>query len=180
MPKYEELVAWAGAGHVVRADPDAVAGWRIPERQKALLVTTGIPVVDSLIGTACFQEEPEPQLRTRDGRLLYRLTQNAHGSRSPALTWAFGVDPDSGAVYYVLPDGEAWFANSSIELWLRTLHHYGLHVSRSAVLNDPHGDESAAVAELGRLAVQLKAIDPPAFDGVVGYIWVEFLERWLW
>ncbi len=30
------------------------------------------------------------------------------------------------------------------------------------------------------LAGELKKIDPPAFDGYNGFIWAEFLDRWLW
>ncbi|WP_262985449.1 hypothetical protein [Streptomyces antnestii] len=42
-------------------------------------------------------------------------------------------------------------------------------MSRSEILNDPdeHEDEP-------------KRIDPPAFDGYIGFIWTEFLDRWLW
>ncbi|XIJ58423.1 SUKH-4 family immunity protein [Kitasatospora hibisci] len=88
-----------------------------------------------------------------------------------------GVEPGRGTVYYVLPGGEAWFANSSIHLWLQSLHHYGLRVSQSDILSDPDDQEEEALAELGLLAEELKMIDPPAFDG---YIWAEFLDRWLW
>jgi hypothetical protein len=98
----------------------------------------------------------------------------------PSLQWPFGVEPDTGTVYYVLPQGEARFANSSIDLWLRTLHHYGLHVSESEILSDPDDREDEALAELSMLADELKKIDPPAFDGYGGYIWAEFLDRWLW
>ena len=41
------------------------------------------------------------------------------------MTWSFGAEPETGIVYYVLPDGQAWFGNSSIDHWLRTLHHDG-------------------------------------------------------
>ncbi|MET7682317.1 hypothetical protein [Streptomyces sp. NPDC005423] len=47
------------------------------------------------------------------------------------LEWSFGVEPGTRTVHYILPQDEARFANSSIDLWLRTLHHYGLHVSES-------------------------------------------------
>ncbi|WP_374200287.1 hypothetical protein [Streptomyces sp. AC555_RSS877] len=61
---------------------------------------------------------------------------------------SFGVEPGTGTVHYVLPQGEAWFANSSIDLWLQTLHHYGLHVSESEILSDPDDREDEALAEL--------------------------------
>ncbi|AKN75673.1 hypothetical protein QR97_31435 [Streptomyces sp. PBH53] len=96
------------------------------------------------------------------------------------MEWSFGVEPGTGTVHYVLPQGEAWFANSSIGLWLRTLHHYGLRVSESEILSDPDDREDEALAELSMLAGELKKIDPPAFDGYHGFIWAEFLDRWLW
>ncbi|WP_328430271.1 SUKH-4 family immunity protein [Streptomyces sp. NBC_00443] len=98
----------------------------------------------------------------------------------PGLQWSFNVEPGTGTVYYVLPQGEAWFANSSIDLWLRTLHHYGLHVDESEILSDPDDREDEALAELSLLADELKKIDAPAFDGCDGFIWAEFLDRWLW
>lgn len=67
----------------------------------------------------------------------------------PDLLWTFGAEPLTGTVYYVLPDGEAWFANSSISLWL-PLHHYGRHVSQSETLNDPDEHEDEVIAELSR------------------------------
>jgi hypothetical protein len=63
---------------------------------------------------------------------------------------------------------------------LRTLHHYGLHVSESEILSDPDDREDEALAELSTLADELKKIDPPAFDGYNGFIRAEFLDRWLW
>ncbi|MCG8969040.1 SUKH-4 family immunity protein [Streptomyces sp. CL12-4] len=171
MTTYDELTAWAGAGNVTRADPAVVSGWRIAEDQKALLVDVGIPVVDQLIEYVAFQAEAEPTLRTSVGGSPYCLTQKHHGGVVTSLQWSFGVEPGTGRVYYVLLDGEAWFANSSIGLWLRALHHYGLRVSESEVLHDPDDCEEEALAELRVLADELKKIDPAAFDGYVGFIW---------
>lgn len=180
MTTHDELTAWAGVENVTKADPSIVAGWQIPEDQKALLIDVGIPIVDQLIEYVSLQAEPEPALQTTSRGLLYRLTQNHHGNLVPGLQWSFGVEPGTGTVYYVLPEGEAWFANSSIHLWLQSLHHYGLRVSQSDILSDPDGQEEEALAELGLLADELKKINPPAFDGYIGYIWAEFLDRWLW
>ncbi|WP_406193227.1 hypothetical protein OH807_02375 [Kitasatospora sp. NBC_01560] len=56
-----------------------------------------------------------------------------------------------------------------------------LHLVASArILSDPDGHEDEARAELSLLAEELKKIDPPAFDGCTGFIWAEFLDRWLW
>lgn len=180
MTTFDELTAWAGTGNVTRADSAVVSGWQIPEDQKALLVDVGIPVVDQLIEYVSFQVEAAPALQTSDGGSLYRLTRNHHGDLVPGMEWSFGVKPGTGTVHYVLPQGEAWFANSSIDLWLRTLHHYGLHVSESEILSDPDDREDEALAELSMLADGLKKIDPPAFDGYNGFVWAEFLDRWLW
>lgn len=180
MLTYEDLTAWAGAEHVFRADATNLAGWNIPEHQKALLVHVGVPIVDQLIEHVVFQTEPAPALQTTSGSVLYQVSRNRHGDLVPGLEWAFGVEPHTGRVYYVLPDGEAWFANSSIDLWLRTLHHYGRHVAQSPILSDPDEHEDEAQAELRAIAEELKEIDPPAFEGYLGFIWAEFLERWLW
>ncbi|MFI6698959.1 SUKH-4 family immunity protein [Streptomyces sp. NPDC050509] len=137
MLTYEDMTAWAGAEYVTRADPADLDGWRIPERQKALLVNIGVPIVDQLIEYVTFQTDPNPALQTASCTVLYQLSRNHHGDLVPGLQWAFGVEPDTGKVYYVLPDGEAWFANSSIDVWLQTLHHYGRRVSQSPILNDP-------------------------------------------
>ncbi|MFI7129523.1 SUKH-4 family immunity protein [Nonomuraea sp. NPDC050153] len=180
MPTYEDLAAWAGAERVSRADPDVMAGWRIPEEHKWPLVNIGVPVVDRLIEYVDFQTDPDPELLTTSGHRLYRLTRNHHGDTVAGLQWAFGAEPLTGRVHYVLPGGEAWVANSTIDLWLRTLHHYGLHVSRSPILNDADENEDEALVELAELAQELKEIDPPAFEGHLGFIWPEFLDRWLW
>jgi hypothetical protein len=177
---FDDLAARAGAEHVTRADPATVAGWQIPENQKLILISTGVPAVDQLIEYTDFQTEPGPVLQTSSDTPLYRLTRNHHHGIRPGLQWAFGAEPHTGKVFYVLPDGEAWFANSTIGLWLRTLHHYGLRVSQSAILSDPDRDEDQALAELRELAAELKKIDPPAFADDLGFIWPEFLERWLW
>ncbi|MFL5993099.1 MAG: SUKH-4 family immunity protein [Streptomyces sp.] len=180
MTTYDELTAWAGAENVKKADPDIVAGWQIPEVQKALLIDVGIPIVDQLIEYVSLQSEAEPALQTTSRGPLYRLPQNHHGGLVPDLEWSFGVEPGTGTVYYVLPRDEAWFANSSISLWLQSLHHYGLRVTESDILSDPDDREDEALAELSLLADELRKIDPPAFDGYIGFIWAEFLDRWLW
>src|SRR5215213_4584736 len=137
MLAYEDLVAWAGDGNVTRADAAAVAGWRIPEGQKAVLVDVGVPLVDRLVERVAYQTDPEPLLETASGKRLYQLTHERHGDEVYGLRWAFGVEPETGKVYHVLPNGESWFTNSSIDRWLLTLHHYSLHVGRSPVLTDP-------------------------------------------
>ncbi|MFD9223519.1 SUKH-4 family immunity protein [Streptomyces sp. NPDC060064] len=188
MVTFDQLVAWAGADNVTRADPEAGSGWRISEDMKALLVEVGVPAVARLIEQVVFQSESEPALNTASGSPLYRLTLDCGGDGPTEQPSSFGVDPETGAVFYVMPPGDAWFANSSIDLWLRTLHHYGQHVSESELLAEPAGpeeylseeDEERALAELARIGQELKRIDPAAFDGYTGFVWPELLDRWLY
>ncbi|MFD0532166.1 SUKH-4 family immunity protein [Kitasatospora arboriphila] len=77
-------------------------------------------------------------------------------------------------------DGEARFANGSVERWLLSLHHFGRHLSRSRVLDDPFEDEDAALDELKALADDLREIDPAAFEGYEDFTWLAILDRWLW
>lgn len=185
MLTHEQLVSWAGADNVGRADPVVVAKWLIPDGQKAMLVDVGVPVAHELIEYPALQLEAAPQLATNDGRRLYQLTANHHGNLVPGLLWAFGVEPRTGTVYYVLPGGEPWFANSSVELWLMCLHHYGLSLAQSKILETGDAleeqEEGAAVACFHRLAAEVKEIDPDAFDGPSSHlIWPEILELWYW
>ncbi|MFB6857712.1 hypothetical protein ACFCWV_35290 [Streptomyces sp. NPDC056341] len=88
-----------------------------------------------------------------------------HGRSAP--------NPARGGSTTSSPAGEAWFANFSIDLWLRTLHHYGLHVRGSEILSDPDDREVEALAELILLADEFKRIDSSAFDGYNGFIWAD-------
>lgn len=178
-PTFTDLAAWAGPDHVTRAQAATIAAWRISDADKVILTTVGIPIVDPLIDYADIQTEPEPQLPTNDGCLLYRLTRNHHGDNS--LTWSFGIEPQTGTVYYVMPDAEACLANSSIRHWISALHHYGRYVADSSMLSSPDDyDEDDVLAELRTLAQELEVIDPAAFAGYHGVFWAEFLDRWLW
>ncbi|MGI5171194.1 SUKH-4 family immunity protein [Spirillospora sp. CA-253888] len=186
MATYDQLTEWAGLGHVVRAGRDDVAGWRIPDFMKAQLVEVGIPVAPRLIERVVMQSDADPALLTSRGP-LYRLTEQADPDVQTERS-SFGVEPETGAVYFVMPDGEAWFANSGVGVWLDALHHYGSRVTASAVLSEPDGpeedlseeEEERALAELNRLAEELKEIDPVSFSGFEGYLWPEFLDRWLY
>lgn len=186
MATYDQLTEWAGLGHVTRAERDVVAGWRIPDFMKAQLVEVGIPVAPRLIERVVMQSEAEPALLTSRGP-LYRLTELADID-DQAERSSFGVEPDTGTVYLVMPDGEAWFANSSVGEWLNVLHCYGSRVNASELLREPdgpeeyfsEGEEERALAELDRLAEELKEIDPAAFHGYEGFLWPGLLDRWLY
>ncbi|MFB7275597.1 SUKH-4 family immunity protein [Streptomyces hydrogenans] len=186
MVTYDQLTEWAGRGHVMRAERDVVAGWRIADSAKAQLVEVGIPVASRLIERVVVQSEADPVLLTSRGP-IYRLTEQADPD-DQAERSSFGVEPETGAVYFVMPDGEAWFANSGVAVWLDVLHRYGSRVTFSELLGDPEGpeeylseeEEERAFAELNRLAEELKEIDPAAFNGYEGFLWPGLLDRWLY
>ncbi|MEU4149390.1 SUKH-4 family immunity protein [Streptomyces sp. NPDC026659] len=184
MATYDQLTEWAGPGHVVRAERRVVGGWRIPDFMKARLVEVGIPVTPRLIERVVMQSEADPVLLTDRGP-LYLLTTDDDGAAERA---SFGVEPETGAVYFVMPGGAARFANSGVGVWLETLHCYGARVTASELLGEPEGpeehfseeEEERAFAELERLAEKLKEIDPAAFDGYEGLLWPALLDRWLY
>ena len=186
MATYDQLAEWAGLGHVARASREVVASWRIPDAMKAQLVEVGIPVTPRLIERVVTQSGADPGLLTSRGP-LYRLTEQAD-PYEPAHLSSFGAEPGTGAVYFVKPDGEAWFANSSIDAWLDALHRYGSRVTASELLSEPDGpeeylsdeQEEQALTELTRLAEELKEADPAAFKGYQGFLWPAHLDRWLY
>ncbi|MFI9121330.1 SUKH-4 family immunity protein [Streptomyces bikiniensis] len=186
MATYDQLTEWAGLGHVTRAGQNVVAGWRIPGFTKAQLVEVGIPLAPPLIERVVMQSEAEPVLLTSRGP-LYRLTERADPD-DQAERSSFGVEPETGAVCFVTPDGEAWFVNSGVGVWLDVLHHYGSRVTAPELLSEPDGPEEylsdegeeRAFAELNRLAEELEEIDPTAFNGYEGFLWRGLLDRWLY
>lgn len=185
MPTYDDLVSWAGVENVTRTEPATVARWQVPERDTLLLAEVGVPTAPHLVEYADIQTEQAPQLATSDGRVLYQLTANHEGNLVPGLLWAFGVEPNTGTVYYVMPDGEPWYANASIGLWLECLHHYGRSVHESNIYERGNEmeeqEEGSALAYFHRLAAEVKQIDPSAFAGNSSHlIWPEILELWYW
>ncbi|MFH9613983.1 hypothetical protein ACH4MM_09650 [Streptomyces pratensis] len=62
------------------------------------------------------QSEADPVLPTSRG-LIYRLTEQLDPYEATGRS-SFGVEPETGVVYLVMPDGEAWFANSGVDVWL--------------------------------------------------------------
>ncbi|MFJ3229347.1 SUKH-4 family immunity protein [Streptomyces sp. NPDC086783] len=113
MPMYDQLTEWAGLGQVARAGQDVVAGWRIPGSMKVQLVEVGVPLAPRLIERVVMQSEAKPVLLTSRGP-LYRLTEQAD-TDDQAERSSFGVEPVTGAVYFVMLDREAWFANSGVD-----------------------------------------------------------------
>src|SRR5688572_3357363 len=80
----------------------------------------GHSVAARLIERVVIQSETEPGLLTTRGP-LYRLTEQADPDE-PADRSSCGVEPETGTVYYVMPDGEAWSGDSSVDVWLDVLH----------------------------------------------------------
>jgi hypothetical protein len=117
MATYDQLTEWAGLGHVTRAGRDLVADWRIPGFMQEQLVEVGIPVAPRLIERVVMQSDAEPVLPTSRGP-LNRLTEQADPDDQTERS-SFGVEPETGAVYFVMPDGAAWFADSGVDVWLR-------------------------------------------------------------
>ncbi|MGW5569297.1 SUKH-4 family immunity protein [Streptomyces tendae] len=153
---------------------------------KTQLVEVGIPVAPRLIERVAMQSEADPVLHTSQGP-LYRLTEDTDPYR-PTERSRFGLEPETGAVYFVMPDREAWFANSGVGVWLDALHLYGSCVTASELLGEPDGseeylsedEEERTFAELNRLAEELKEIDPAAFNGYERFLWPAHLDRWLY
>ncbi|MEU0634123.1 SUKH-4 family immunity protein [Streptomyces sp. NPDC005989] len=176
---HQDLLNWATEVHIERAGLHIVAGWDIPANHKAMLVEVGIPRCD-LVDRAAYQPGTAPALTPLNGPALYRLTvADQDSTTAPGLS--FGAQPGTGAVYCMLNAEEAWFTNSSIPLWLQSLHLYGERANHCDLLIDPDThDEEAVRAELQRLADDIKELDPPAFAGYLGFIWPEYLDRWLY
>ncbi|MFI7430388.1 SUKH-4 family immunity protein [Micromonospora sp. NPDC049836] len=168
-PTCEAVTARAGAGRLVRATELDVATWRLPEPQKAALVSAGVPLVDDLVSAVAFHAEP-----TR-----YRLAS------SDELDWVYGAAPGTGEVRAWSSDGSSWFVNSTINHWLCSLHLVGSWLTSSTVIDRWDEDlpaEEEALAELAALLERIRVLDPPAFgDGDhATHFWPAVLDRWLY
>ncbi|MEH0830083.1 MULTISPECIES: SUKH-4 family immunity protein [unclassified Micromonospora] len=117
-PAFEAVMAWAGTGRVVRATELDVATWRLPEPQKAALVSCGVPLIDDLVSAVSFHVEPT----------MYRL------ANSDDLDWVYGAAPGTGEVQAWSSDGSTWFVNSTITHWLCSLHMVGSWLTSSTVI----------------------------------------------
>ncbi|MEV6260088.1 SUKH-4 family immunity protein [Streptomyces sp. NPDC051784] len=139
MATFDQLTEWACPRRVTRASPDVVAARRIPDRAKAQLVEVGIPATPRLIERVVMRSGTEPALFTSRGP-LYRLTQQADPDDQDERS-SFGVAPGTGAVYFVTPNGEAWFTDSGVGVWLDVLDRYGSLITAAELLGEPDGAE---------------------------------------
>ncbi|GAA2551882.1 hypothetical protein GCM10010435_22590 [Winogradskya consettensis] len=153
---------------VVRASEADVAGWLLPEADRAALISDGVPLIEGLVDRVSFSTGPG----------AYRLASGPDGP-------AYGATAETGEVFELLPEGRGVLINSSITLWLRSLHLVGNHMATSTALD--HWDESGeyedqALAELAGLLDLIRAFDPPAFgDGDhETHFWPAVLDRWLY
>ncbi|GAA2534748.1 SUKH-4 family immunity protein [Winogradskya humida] len=153
---------------VVRASKADVAGWLLPEPDRTALITVGVPLIEGLVDGVSFTTEPG----------AYRLASETGGL-------AYGAVAETGHVIELPPHGDERFINSSVTLWLRSLHLVGNHLATSTALD--HWDESGeyedqALAELAGLLNQIRVFDPPAFgDGDhETHFWPAVLDRWLY
>ncbi|WP_203694047.1 SUKH-4 family immunity protein [Catellatospora coxensis] len=171
-PTFDELSSWAGPQRVVRATAAGLASWRLPAEQVDALVSSGVPVLDSIV---------EDVVLRREAR-WYRLAQT-----SPTTSdWFFTAEPDSGRVFqrYDGNDG-ARLVNSSINHWLCSLHWLGSLLATSHAI--AHWDESgeleeAAQGEMEQLRDRIGRLDPPAVAGGRHdrLFWPAVLDRWLY
>lgn len=172
-PAFDAVTSWAGAGRVVRAVESDVATWRLPEPQKAALVSCGVPLIDDLVDAVSFDAEPTMYWLARiDDDVL-------------DVAWKYGAVPGRGEVLQVgSSDGSARFVNSTVNHWLCSLHLVGSRLTGSPVIGHWDEDERAeeeALAELAGLSEQIRALDPPAFGNGdhETHLWPAVPDRWL-
>lgn len=152
-----------------------MAAWRIPQPAKAALTSSGIPLLDEVVGSVSFHAAP-----TR-----YRLALDPGGEPTDPA-WEFGAVPVTGEVRLWSPGGheDSSFVNSSISQWLCSLHLVGSRFAESDLFD--RWDESAeaeerALAALADLLGRIEAVDPAAIaDGDhERQFWPGLLDRWL-
>ncbi|MEV6299099.1 SUKH-4 family immunity protein [Actinoplanes sp. NPDC051861] len=173
-PTTAELESWAGTGRVLRATEAEVAAWLLPGTAKAVLISSGVPLVDDFVSEVSFGAAP----------MMYRLGRDA----GPAdMTLEYGAVPETGEVRLWSPGGhgESSFVNSSITQWLCSLHMVGTWLTESAVIDswdESDEAEEQAHAELAELLRRIEAVDPEAIaDGDhERQFWPGVLDRWLY
>ncbi|WP_376980451.1 SUKH-4 family immunity protein [Cryptosporangium minutisporangium] len=174
-PQFGEFEAWAGAGRVVRATKAELATWRLPEPQKAALISSGVPMFDELVHGVSFRAAPTMY------RLAYFDDQDVHYR----VTWDYGAVPETGEVREWPPSRPGRFVNSTVNHWLCSLQLVGSWFAHSRVINRWDEDaeaEDQALAEIDDLLDRIKAVDPAAIgDGShETQFWPAVLGRWLY
>ena len=171
-PAFAALEAWAGTGRVVRADESGLADWNLPKRHKAMLVTSGVPLLDGVVDAVSFTPQSG----------MYRLA--AYGDDDTSI---FAAQQDTGRVLELAASGDTRLVNSSVAHWLCSLHLVGARLSASTAIrcwDEDDAKEQQAIAELAELLDRIARLDPPAYgDGDGDHrtcFWPAVLDRWLY
>jgi hypothetical protein len=173
-PSSATLEAWAGAGRVVHAAESGISAWRLPEPQKAALVSCGVPLLDGVVDVVSFEAGP-------DG---YRLAGCGPDPSRPDSVYA--AERETGQVLELTASGDVRFVNSSINHWLCSLDLVGTRMADSTAIrqwDDDETTEEAALAELADLVKRIARLDPRAHgdDGDHRtHFWPAVLDRWLY
>lgn len=101
----DQLTSWKSPGRVTRLRREDVAGRPISDAMKGQLAQAGIPVTPRPTEHVTALAEDDPSLFASGGP-LHRLTEQT-APDAPAERPSFGVEPETGTVHFVLPDGEA-------------------------------------------------------------------------
>lgn len=171
-PTFTALEAWAGAGRVIRADESELTAWPFPEQHKAILVSSGVPLLEGVIDTVSFTTTSD----------MYRLA--GYGDDRCGST--FTVQQGTGRILELPTAGSPRLVNSSIAHWLCSLHLVGRWLTGSTAIRcwtEDEAMEQRALTELADLLKQITRLDPPA-HGHSGdhrtHFWPAVLDRWLY
>jgi hypothetical protein len=81
-----------------------VAAWRLPEQQKAALVSCGVPLLEGVVDVVSFRAEP----------MMYRFAGRGPDRLQPG--WVYAAVPETGCVLeQETSSGSTRFVNSSID-----------------------------------------------------------------
>lgn len=155
----------------MRATEAEISAWRLPDQQKATLVSCGVPLLDGLVDTVSFEAEPN----------AYRLA--GHGPDSGSI---YAAERETGRVLELTASSGVRLVNSSISHWLCSLDLVGTWLAGSTAIrhwDDDETMEEAALAELANLGNRIARLDPGAHDTVGDHrthFWPAVLDRWLY
>lgn len=154
-----------------------MAGWQLPQQQKAALISCGVPLLEGIVDTVLFAAEPHDR--------RYRLAGTRTDLYQPGC--AYLAAPETGLVSELEPSsGRVRFVNSSINHWLCSLHLVGAWSADSTAIQAWDEDEemeNVALAELADLSQQIRHLDPAAYGNAGDHkthFWPGVIDRWLY